>query len=48
MTQKDPGGDVIEDTEGQRLIELIEKSGSIAVYFCKSKRYIFDEIEDWI
>lgn len=39
MTQKDPGGDVIEDIEGQRLIELIEESGSMAVYFCKSKGY---------
>lgn len=36
MTQKDPGGDVIEDIEGQRLIDLIEESGSMAVYFCKS------------
>lgn len=35
MTQKDPGGDVIEDLEGQRLIDLIEESGSMAVYFCK-------------
>lgn len=35
MTQKDPGGDVIEDLEGHRLIELIEQSGSMAVYFCK-------------
>lgn len=35
MTQKDPGGDVIEDIEGQRLIDLIEESGSMAVYFCK-------------
>lgn len=35
MTQKDPGGDVIEDIEGQRLIEMIEESGSMAVYFCK-------------
>lgn len=37
MTQKDPGGDVIEDIEGQRLIDLIEQSGSMAVYFCKFK-----------
>lgn len=36
MTQKDPGGDVIEDIEGQRLIELIEESGSMAIYFCKN------------
>lgn len=35
MTQKDPSGDVIEDLEGQRLINLIEESGSMAVYFCK-------------
>lgn len=35
MTQKDPGGDVIEDIEGQRLIDLIEESGSMAIYFCK-------------
>lgn len=35
MTQKDPGGDVIEDIEGERLITLIEESGSMAVYFCK-------------
>lgn len=35
MTQKDPGGDVIEDIEGERLISLIEESGSMAVYFCK-------------
>ncbi|XP_055320494.1 uncharacterized protein LOC129577457 isoform X29 [Sitodiplosis mosellana] len=33
MTQKDPGGDVIEDLEGQRLIDLIAESGSMAVYF---------------
>lgn len=41
MTQKDPGGDVIEDLEGQRLIDLIEQSGSMAVYFCK---FIFNPI----
>lgn len=35
MTQKDPGGDVIEDLEGQRLMDLIAESGSMAVYFCK-------------
>ncbi|XP_055921442.1 uncharacterized protein LOC129952700 isoform X1 [Eupeodes corollae] len=33
LTQKDPSGDVIEDLEGERLIHLIEESGSIAVYF---------------
>lgn len=35
MTQKNPGGDVIEDLEGDRLKKLIEESPSIAVYFCK-------------
>lgn len=35
MTQKDPSGDVIEDIDGQRLIDLIEESGSMAIYFCK-------------
>lgn len=35
LTQKDPGGDVIEDLEGERLKQLIEESGSIAVYFCE-------------
>ncbi|XP_017050291.1 uncharacterized protein LOC108094296 isoform X2 [Drosophila ficusphila] len=33
ITQKDPSGDVIEDLEGDRLVHLIEESGSIAVYF---------------
>ncbi|XP_041632714.1 uncharacterized protein hlk isoform X6 [Drosophila kikkawai] len=33
ITQKDPSGDVIEDLEGERLVQLIEESGSIAVYF---------------
>lgn len=37
LTQKDPSGDVIEDLEGERLVQLIEESGSIAVYFCKFK-----------
>lgn len=39
LTQKNPGGDVIEDLEGGRLKKLIEESQSIAVYFCKF--YIF-------
>lgn len=39
LTQKDPSGDVIEDLEGDRLINLIEESGSIAVYFCKLCRF---------
>lgn len=35
LTQKNPGGDVIEDLEGHRLKKLIEESPAIAVYFCK-------------
>lgn len=49
MTQKDPGGDVIEDLEGQRLIDLIEESGSMAVYFCKFyTRYDLEDIHHQI
>lgn len=35
LTQKNPAGDVIEALEGQDLLDLIEESGSLAVYFCK-------------
>ena len=35
LTQKNPGGDVIEDLEGQKLKRLIEESPAIAVYFCE-------------
>lgn len=35
MTQKNPGGDVIEDLEGSKLLALIEESSALAVYFCK-------------
>lgn len=48
MTQKDPGGDVIEDIDGQRLIDMIEESGSMAIYFCEYfvclRRLIFNAI----
>uniref|UniRef100_A0A034VRB6 Thioredoxin domain-containing protein n=1 Tax=Bactrocera dorsalis TaxID=27457 RepID=A0A034VRB6_BACDO len=33
LTQRDPSGDVIEDLEGEKLVQLIEDSGAIAVYF---------------
>ncbi|XP_039428767.1 uncharacterized protein LOC120412391 isoform X2 [Culex pipiens pallens] len=33
MTQKNPGGDVIEDLDGTKLLSLIEESSSLAVYF---------------
>lgn len=38
QTQKDPGGDVIEDLEGERLTKMIEEHSSIAVFFCKFLR----------
>ncbi|KAL0882622.1 hypothetical protein ABMA27_001058 [Loxostege sticticalis] len=33
LTQKNPAGDVIEALEGQDLLDMIEESGSLAVYF---------------
>ncbi|XP_055526874.1 uncharacterized protein LOC129719507 isoform X3 [Wyeomyia smithii] len=33
MTQKNPGGDIIEDLSGTKLLKLIEESSSLAVYF---------------
>ncbi|XP_034245365.1 uncharacterized protein LOC117647614 isoform X2 [Thrips palmi] len=47
LTQKDPGGEVIEDLDGDDLIRLIEESDSLAVYFwnktlcdmCSSKQF---------
>ncbi|XP_046962996.1 uncharacterized protein LOC124532253 isoform X2 [Vanessa cardui] len=33
LTQKNPAGDVIEALEGQELLDLIEESASLAVYF---------------
>ncbi|XP_076239570.1 hulk isoform X1 [Calliopsis andreniformis] len=33
MTQKDPSGEVIEDLEGEDLLNLIRESDSLAVYF---------------
>ncbi|XP_028171997.1 uncharacterized protein LOC114361215 isoform X2 [Ostrinia furnacalis] len=33
LTQKNPAGDVIEALEGQDLLNVIEESGSLAVYF---------------
>ncbi|XP_037908220.1 uncharacterized protein LOC119649874 isoform X6 [Hermetia illucens] len=50
LTQKDPGGDVIEDLEGERLKQLIEESGSIAVYFyadgCEQCTKVLEELEN--
>ncbi|XP_055609782.1 uncharacterized protein LOC129756793 isoform X2 [Uranotaenia lowii] len=36
MIQKNPGGDVIEDLEGSKLLSMIEDSSSLAVYFWNS------------
>lgn len=47
MTQKDPGGDVIEDIDGQRLIDMIEESGSMAVYFCEYSYCIWSIAQLW-
>uniref|UniRef100_A0A182MRQ4 Thioredoxin domain-containing protein n=1 Tax=Anopheles culicifacies TaxID=139723 RepID=A0A182MRQ4_9DIPT len=33
MTQKNPGGDIIEDLDGTKLLTLIEDSNALAVYF---------------
>ncbi|XP_055620759.1 uncharacterized protein LOC129765014 isoform X13 [Toxorhynchites rutilus septentrionalis] len=33
MTQKNPGGDIIEDLNGSKLLGLIEESNALAVYF---------------
>ncbi|XP_034650064.1 uncharacterized protein LOC117889742 isoform X8 [Drosophila subobscura] len=50
ITQKDPSGDVIEDLEGERLVRLIEESGSIAVYFyadgCEQCTKVLEELEN--
>ncbi|XP_017837606.1 uncharacterized protein LOC108596411 isoform X12 [Drosophila busckii] len=50
LTQKDPSGDVIEDLEGDRLVQLIEESGSIAVYFyadgCEQCTKVLEELEN--
>ncbi|XP_034479310.1 uncharacterized protein LOC117785421 isoform X9 [Drosophila innubila] len=50
LTQKDPSGDVIEDLEGDKLVHLIEESGSIAVYFyadgCEQCTKVLEELEN--
>lgn len=35
MTQKDPSGDVIEELEGEQLLDAIHNSEALAVFFCK-------------
>ncbi|CAH0703030.1 unnamed protein product [Spodoptera exigua] len=50
LTQKNPAGDVIEAIEGQDLLDLIEESGSLAVYFysldCEQCAGILEELEN--
>ncbi|KAL4706802.1 hypothetical protein ACJJTC_018183 [Scirpophaga incertulas] len=50
LTQKNPAGDVIEALEGQDLIDLIQESGSLAVYFygpdCEQCTGILEELEN--
>ncbi|KAE8748867.1 hypothetical protein FOCC_FOCC004461 [Frankliniella occidentalis] len=51
LTQKDPGGDLIEDLDGEDLIKLIEESDSLAVYFyradgCEQCKEILEELEN--
>ncbi|CAG9794976.1 unnamed protein product [Diatraea saccharalis] len=50
LTQKNPAGDVIEALEGQDLLDLIEESGSLAVYFysidCEQCVGILEELEN--
>ncbi|XP_045493782.1 uncharacterized protein LOC123692971 isoform X2 [Colias croceus] len=50
LVQKNPAGDVIEALEGQELLDLIEESNSIAVYFysldCEQCAGILEELEN--
>ncbi|XP_047528762.1 uncharacterized protein LOC125065277 isoform X3 [Vanessa atalanta] len=50
LTQKNPAGDVIEALEGQELLDLIEESASLAVYFysldCEQCNGILEELEN--
>ncbi|CAK9820795.1 Protein disulfide-isomerase A5 [Anthophora plagiata] len=50
MTQKDPSGEVIEDLEGEDLLNLIRESESLAVYFytedCEQCVGILEELEN--
>ncbi|XP_045519789.1 uncharacterized protein LOC123711315 isoform X2 [Pieris brassicae] len=50
LVQKNPAGDVIEALEGQELLDLIDDSSSIAVYFysldCEQCTGILEELEN--
>ncbi|XP_052860917.1 uncharacterized protein LOC128267978 isoform X3 [Anopheles cruzii] len=50
MTQKNPGGDVIEDLDGTKLLVLIEESNALAVYFytdeCEQCSGVLESLEN--
>ncbi|XP_019531544.3 uncharacterized protein LOC109403225 isoform X6 [Aedes albopictus] len=50
MTQKNPGGDVIEDLDGSKLLALIEDSSALAVYFyadnCEQCSSVLESLEN--
>ncbi|XP_013144968.1 PREDICTED: uncharacterized protein LOC106108359 isoform X1 [Papilio polytes] len=50
LTQKNPAGDIIEALEGKDLLDLIEESVSVAVYFygvdCEQCTGILEELEN--
>ncbi|XP_061506389.1 uncharacterized protein LOC1277063 isoform X5 [Anopheles gambiae] len=50
MTQKNPGGDVIEDLDGPKLLALIEDSNALAVYFytdeCEQCSGVLESLEN--
>ncbi|XP_058464966.1 uncharacterized protein LOC131438746 isoform X6 [Malaya genurostris] len=50
MTQKNPGGDIIEDLDGLKLLKLIEESDALAVYFysndCEQCAGVLESLEN--
>ncbi|KFB35120.1 AGAP006452-PA-like protein [Anopheles sinensis] len=50
MTQKNPGGDIIEDLDGTKLLGLIEDSNALAVYFytddCEQCTGVLESLEN--
>ncbi|XP_035906324.1 uncharacterized protein LOC118509613 isoform X6 [Anopheles stephensi] len=50
MTQKNPGGDIIEDLDGAKLLSLIEDSNALAVYFytddCEQCSGVLESLEN--
>ncbi|XP_055620755.1 uncharacterized protein LOC129765014 isoform X9 [Toxorhynchites rutilus septentrionalis] len=50
MTQKNPGGDIIEDLNGSKLLGLIEESNALAVYFysdnCEQCSGVLESLEN--